>query len=43
MGKTFRRDSQFRPKKKGRVFQKEYQPWKKQKPRESTPQDTEIK
>jgi len=31
MGKTFRRDQAFRPKKHGRVFVKEKQPWKKNK------------
>lgn len=29
MGKTFRRDSGFRPKKKGRTFVKDYNPKKK--------------
>lgn len=34
MGKTYRKDNMFRSKKKGRVFNKEIQPWKKQKPRD---------
>ena len=35
MGKTFRRDKPFRPKVHGRVYNKDFQPWKKpKKPRE---------
>ena len=34
MGKTFRRDKPFRPKAHGRVFNKDFQPWKKKKPKE---------
>ena len=31
MGKTYRRDGKFRPKAHGRVFNKDFQPWKKPK------------
>jgi hypothetical protein len=31
MGKTFRRDQQFRPRKHGRIFTKEDESWKKNK------------
>jgi len=31
MGKTYRRDQAFRPKKHGRVFIKDNKPWKKHK------------
>lgn len=31
MGKTYRRDKPFRPKAHGRVFNKDFQPWKKPK------------
>ena len=43
MGKTFRRDKPFRPKAHGRVFNKDFQPWKKPKKRpkeEDTPPPT---
>ncbi len=35
MSKTYRRDKQFRPKKRGQVFTKE-QPWKKDKQRSNS-------
>ena len=31
MGKTYRRDQQYRPKKHGKVFSKDQKPWKKNK------------
>jgi len=33
MGKTFRKDSPFRPKKQGKTFVKDPKPWKKNKHR----------
>ena len=35
MGKTFKRNSQFRPKKAGRVFDKNEKKWKKHKPKDN--------
>jgi len=31
MGKTYKKNSRFRPKVRGRVFVKDYQPWKNKK------------
>lgn len=31
MGKTFRRDQEYRPKKNGKLFTKDKKPWKKNK------------
>ena len=39
MGKTFRRDSSFRPKKAGKVFNKDTKPWKKNKKSYQKPSD----
>ena len=40
MGRTFRRDKPFRPKVHGRVFNKDYQPWKK--PKKQSKENDEL-
>ncbi len=42
MGKTFRRDGKFRPKAHGRIFNKDFQPWKKPK-KTNSPQHEKVK
>jgi hypothetical protein len=41
MGKTFRRDKPFRPKKQGRVFTKD-RPWKKSKRLDNRPPSVDL-
>ena len=42
MGKTYKRNSQFRPKKQGRTFSKDNQPWKKNREKNTNSDDNVI-